>query len=140
MASAKKPMRKRVVGRNHLKGRRAARNTIVDAVERLLEMQTIERPLPDGVPDDGSKLVLVTSHRRESWGTELENICDALIELVERFPETRVVYPVHLNPNVCTTVEARLGSRDRVHVQPPSADRQNALKPVARTVPSFAAW
>jgi UDP-N-acetylglucosamine 2-epimerase (non-hydrolysing) len=95
-------------------------NTIVDAVERLLEMQTIDRPLPDGVPDDGSKLVLVTSHRRESWGTELENICDALIELVERFPEIRVVYPVHLNPNVCTTVEAKLGSRDRVHLVPPA--------------------
>lgn len=94
-------------------------NTIVDAVERLLEMQTIELPLPAGVPDDGSKLVLVTSHRRESWGTELENICDSILELVKRFPEIRVVYPVHLNPNVSTTVEARLGNRDRVHLVPP---------------------
>jgi UDP-N-acetylglucosamine 2-epimerase (non-hydrolysing) len=94
-------------------------NTIVDAVERLLEMQTIEHPLPEGVPDDGSQLVLVTSHRRESWGAELENICDALVQLVERFPRIRVVYPVHLNPNVCTTVEARLGNRDRVHLIAP---------------------
>jgi UDP-N-acetylglucosamine 2-epimerase (non-hydrolysing) len=94
-------------------------NTIVDAVERLEEMQTIEHPLPEGVPDDGSQLVLVTSHRRESWGTELENICDALVQLVERFPKIRVVYPVHLNPNVCSTVEARLGNRDRVHLIPP---------------------
>lgn len=94
-------------------------NTIVDAVERLLEMQTIEHPLPEGVPDDGSQLVLVTSHRRESWGAELENICDALVQLVERFPKIRVVYPVHLNPNVCTTVEARLGNRDRVHLIAP---------------------
>src|ERR1700680_4541154 len=94
-------------------------NTIVDAVERLLEMQTIEHPLPEGVPDDGSKLVLVTSHRRESWGAELENICDSIVELVQRFPEVRVVYPVHLNPNVRNTVEARLGDRDRVHLVPP---------------------
>jgi UDP-N-acetylglucosamine 2-epimerase (non-hydrolysing) len=94
-------------------------NTIVDAVERLLEMQTIEHPLPAGVPDDGSRLVLVTSHRRESWGAELENICDSLVELVARFPQIRVVYPVHLNPNVTTTVEARLGNRDRVHLIPP---------------------
>jgi UDP-N-acetylglucosamine 2-epimerase (non-hydrolysing) len=94
-------------------------NTIVDAVERLLEMQTIEHPLPNGVPDDGSKLVLVTSHRRESWGAELENICDSIVELVQRFPEVRVVYPVHLNPNVRNTVEARLGNRDRVHLVPP---------------------
>jgi UDP-N-acetylglucosamine 2-epimerase (non-hydrolysing) len=94
-------------------------NTIVDAVERLLEMQTIEYPLPVDVPDDGAKLVLVTSHRRESWGTELENICDAIVELVQRFPEIRVIYPVHLNPNVTSTVEARLANRDRVHLIPP---------------------
>lgn len=94
-------------------------NTIVDAVEKLLEMQTIEHPLPAGVPDDGSRLVLVTSHRRESWGTELENICDSILELVQRFPDIRVIYPVHLNPNVSTTVQARLLNRDRVHLVPP---------------------
>lgn len=94
-------------------------NTIVDAVDRLLEMQTIEHPLPEGVPDDGSPLVLVTSHRRESWGAELENICEAILELVERFPHIRVVYPVHMNPNVRTTVEALLGNRDCVHLIPP---------------------
>jgi len=94
-------------------------NTIVDAVEKLQEMQTIEHPLPEGVPDDGSRLVLVTSHRRESWGAELENICDSILELVRRFPEIRVVYPVHLNPNVSGTVEARLGNRERVHLVPP---------------------
>jgi UDP-N-acetylglucosamine 2-epimerase (non-hydrolysing) len=94
-------------------------NTIVDAVEKLQEMQSIEHPLPAGVPDDGSRLVLVTSHRRESWGAELENICDSILELVRRFPEIRVVYPVHLNPNVSSTVEARLGNRERVHLVPP---------------------
>jgi UDP-N-acetylglucosamine 2-epimerase (non-hydrolysing) len=94
-------------------------NTIVDAVERLLEMQTIEHPLPEGVPDDGSRLVLLTSHRRESWGVELENICDSILELVQRFSDIRVIYPVHLNPNVSTTVQARLGNRDRVHLVPP---------------------
>ena len=94
-------------------------NTIVDSVHRLLQMQTIEHPLPEGVPDDGAPLVLMTSHRRESWGVELENICDSILELVERFPHIRIVYPVHLNPNVCSTVEARLGNRDRVHLIPP---------------------
>jgi UDP-N-acetylglucosamine 2-epimerase (non-hydrolysing) len=94
-------------------------NTIVDSVKRLLEMESIEHPLPDGVPDDGSPLVLMTSHRRESWGAELENICDSILELIERFPHIRVVYPVHMNPNVVSTVEARLGKRDRVHLIPP---------------------
>jgi UDP-N-acetylglucosamine 2-epimerase (non-hydrolysing) len=94
-------------------------NTIVDSVEKLLEMQTIDHPLPEGVPDDESPLVLVTSHRRESWGTELENICNAILDLVGRFPHIRVIYPVHLNPNVVSTVEAMLGNRERVHLVPP---------------------
>lgn len=94
-------------------------NTIVDAVDRLLEMHTIDHPLPDGVPDDGSRIVLLTSHRRESWGTELENICDAILEIVERFPDVRVIYPVHLNPNVRGTVQTKLSNRDRVHLIPP---------------------
>jgi UDP-N-acetylglucosamine 2-epimerase (non-hydrolysing) len=93
-------------------------NTIVDSVEKLLEMQTIDLPLPDGVPDD-SPLVLVTSHRRESWGIELENICQAILTLVETFPHVRVIYPVHLNPNVRATVEALLGNRDRIHLIAP---------------------
>jgi UDP-N-acetylglucosamine 2-epimerase (non-hydrolysing) len=54
-------------------------NTIVDSVETLLRKRVIDQPLPDGVPDDGSAMILVTSHRRESWGTELENICDAIL-------------------------------------------------------------
>jgi UDP-N-acetylglucosamine 2-epimerase (non-hydrolysing) len=94
-------------------------NTIVDSVEKLLEMQTIECPLPPGVPDDGSPIVLVTSHRRESWGEELEEICTAILQLVERFPEICVVYPVHMNPNVRGTVEAMLGNGERVHLITP---------------------
>jgi UDP-N-acetylglucosamine 2-epimerase (non-hydrolysing) len=94
-------------------------NTVVDSVEHLLQMQAIDYPLPEGVPDDGSRLILVTSHRRESWGTELENICNSILELVETYPQIRVVYPVHLNPNVSTTVRALLGRRERIHLVPP---------------------
>lgn len=94
-------------------------NTIVDSVEKLLAMQSLDYPLPAGVPDDDSPLVLVTSHRRESWGVELENICRALLTLVETFPHIRVIYPVHMNPNVRATVEALLGNRDRIHLIAP---------------------
>jgi len=94
-------------------------NTVVDAVHALMKMGAMDQPLPDGIPDDGSKIVLVTSHRRESWGGDLENICAALRTLVFRFPEVRVVYPVHLNPNVRGTVQECLGGVDRVHLTPP---------------------
>jgi UDP-N-acetylglucosamine 2-epimerase (non-hydrolysing) len=94
-------------------------NTIVDSVEKLLELETIDHPLPAGVPDDDSPLVLVTSHRRESWGIELENICQAILTLVQEFSHIRVIYPVHLNPNVRDTVETLLGNRDRIHLIAP---------------------
>jgi UDP-N-acetylglucosamine 2-epimerase (non-hydrolysing) len=63
--------------------------------------------------------LLITSHRRESWGTELENICDAIAEIVTAFPDVRAIYPVHMNPNVRATVMSRLGSLDRVHLIEP---------------------
>lgn len=91
-------------------------NTVVDSVEMLQEMKALERPLPAGIPDDASRIILITSHRRESWGVELENICGAIQDLVERFDDVRVIYPVHLNPNVRNTVLARLNNIDRVHL------------------------
>jgi UDP-N-acetylglucosamine 2-epimerase (non-hydrolysing) len=94
-------------------------NTVVDAAEMLVEMRMANHPLPEDVPNDGRRLILVTSHRRESWGAELENICGAISDLVERFDDVRVIYPVHMNPNVRNTVEARLGNVDRVHLTAP---------------------
>jgi UDP-N-acetylglucosamine 2-epimerase (non-hydrolysing) len=94
-------------------------NTVVDAVEMLVKMQMADQELPPSVPNDGSRILLITSHRRESWGTELENICDAIADIVTAFPDVRAVYPVHMNPNVRTTVMSRLGSLDRVHLIEP---------------------
>jgi len=94
-------------------------NTVVDAVKMLVDMQMADQPLPTGVPDDGSRILLITSHRRESWGTELENICDAIREIVTSFSDVRAIYPVHMNPNVRETVTARLGNLDRVHLIEP---------------------
>ena len=49
---------------------------------------------------NGRKLVLITGHRRENFGTGFINICEAIKELTRRFPEVDFVYPMHLNPNV----------------------------------------
>jgi len=50
--------------------------------------------------DHTKKIVLVTGHRRESFGKPLGNICHAIRELSSYFPDVEIVYPVHLNPNV----------------------------------------
>lgn len=54
----------------------------------------------------GKRLVLVTSHRRESWGHQLQNICEAIKEPVPRHPDVVMVYPVHPNPLVKETAAA----------------------------------
>ncbi len=93
-------------------------NTVVDAVETLLQLRAINHSLPADIPEN-CRMVLVTSHRRESWGVELENICGAIRELVECFPDVHVVYPVHMNPNVRKTVDARLRGVERIHLTEP---------------------
>jgi len=68
---------------------------------------------------DGKRLVFVTSHRRESFGAGLENICRALLGTVERYPDTVIVYPVHLNPNVGGTVYRLLNGHPRIKLTEP---------------------
>jgi UDP-N-acetylglucosamine 2-epimerase (non-hydrolysing) len=55
------------------------------------------------------RLVLVTGHRRESFGTGFENICRALAAIAAAHPQVDIVYPVHLNPNVQEPVRRLLG-------------------------------
>jgi UDP-N-acetylglucosamine 2-epimerase (non-hydrolysing) len=89
-------------------------NTVVDA---LLQMRPkIERrPLPVKIAPE-SRLILVTAHRRENFGQPLENICQALIRLIQEFPDIEIVYPVHPNPHVRQTVYALLSRVQRLHL------------------------
>ena len=72
----------------------------------------------NGAPE-AHKLVLVTGHRRESFGPGFENICAALRELVESRQDVGVIYPVHLNPNVQQPVRRILGDHPRIQLIPP---------------------
>ena len=56
----------------------------------------------------GRRLILVTAHRRENFGRPLEEICLALRDLIKKFPDVEVLYPVHLNPNVGEAVRKTL--------------------------------
>jgi UDP-N-acetylglucosamine 2-epimerase (non-hydrolysing) len=94
-------------------------NTVVDAL-LLMARQPNEwadsfvRSLPEG-----TRLILVTTHRRENFGQPLLNICAAIRSLVERYDDIHVVLPVHLNPNVRDTVHALLGGLPKVTLLPP---------------------
>jgi UDP-N-acetylglucosamine 2-epimerase (non-hydrolysing) len=95
-------------------------NTVIDTLRALsvLPHSWENTPLAD-IPDDNSRLVLVTSHRRESWGADQEHMCMALKDLVKQHKDIRVIYPVHMNPNVRGTVNALLQNVERIHLTEP---------------------
>ena len=97
-------------------------NTVIDALhivtKRLAEdaelQQSVRGELAEFGYDvnrlnKGRKLVLITGHRRENFGEGFLNICHAIKNLAERYPDTDFVYPVHLNPNVRKPVFEILG-------------------------------
>lgn len=88
-------------------------NTVVDALfmaRDALASSTPEAPELRALDQPGRSIILVTAHRRESFGTSLQNICLAVRDLVDRNPDVLVIFPVHLNPNVRDQVEAILRS------------------------------
>lgn len=68
--------------------------------------------------DKKKKLILVTGHRRESFGDGFENICKAILELSQR-DDVQIVYPVHLNPNVQEPVQRLLAEQANIHLISP---------------------
>jgi UDP-N-acetylglucosamine 2-epimerase (non-hydrolysing) len=69
--------------------------------------------------DFSKRIVLVTGHRRESFGEGFENICRAILKMAQNHNEIEVVYPVHLNPNVREPVKKYLGGMDNIHILDP---------------------
>ena len=91
-------------------------NTAVDAV---LWCAAQPAPALPSVIEQAGKFILVTSHRRESWGEPLARTCRALREIARRFPEFPIIYPVHPNPIVRQTADKILGKEKRVHLLDP---------------------
>ena len=90
-------------------------NTGIDAVLYMadaLQKGAISVPSWEGL-DSSKKLVVVTAHRRESFGDGIEQICEALATLATR-DDVQIVYPVHRNPNVLGPVTRRLGALPNV--------------------------
>jgi UDP-N-acetylglucosamine 2-epimerase (non-hydrolysing) len=99
-------------------------NTVIDAllavVEKIRDQPELDHALASRFPflDPGKRLVLVTGHRRENFGSGFEQICQALKAIAER-GDTQVVYPVHLNPNVQEPVNRVLSGQSSVHLIEP---------------------
>jgi UDP-N-acetylglucosamine 2-epimerase len=94
-------------------------NTVIDALLMACEMTRRHRPSLPELPEralDGHRLILVTGHRRESFGKPFEQFCLALRDIVRAHADTVLVYPVHLNPNVQRPVNEILGAVDRIHL------------------------
>jgi len=98
-------------------------NTVVDALlETVRRERAQSRPWQRKYAMLGDhRLVLVTGHRRESFGSGLEDICRAIGSLAERFSDVQFIYPVHLNPKVQEPVRRLLAHPANVHLVEPAA-------------------
>ena len=100
-------------------------NTVIDALFFVKKKLTEDNVL--GLELDGKfafldcnkKLILVTGHRRESFGEGFESICKALLKIVESHHDVEVLYPVHLNPKVQEPVRRILGEKKGIHLIEP---------------------
>jgi UDP-N-acetylglucosamine 2-epimerase (non-hydrolysing) len=103
-------------------------NTVIDAL--FMERERQRRPeveerlrarLRERIGSDYGErpFVLITGHRRENFGAGFDQICDALAELAARFVDHLFIYPVHLNPNVQTVVNRRLGATENIRLIEP---------------------
>ena len=100
-------------------------NTVIDALHQVVSKIDTDTQLstqfaaqfPYGVGE--RRLILVTGHRRESFGAGFENICQALQQIAAQFPDADVVYPVHLNPNVREPVYRLLSNSPNVYLIEP---------------------
>jgi UDP-N-acetylglucosamine 2-epimerase (non-hydrolysing) len=100
-------------------------NTVIDALlmikNKIDNDLALSKKLSLSFPmiDENKKLILVTGHRRESFGDGFERICEALAQTAERYPNAQIIYPMHLNPNVREPVNRILSAIDNIYLIEP---------------------
>ncbi len=100
-------------------------NTVTDALQwvvaKLESSDSESTRLAAQFPflDQNRQMILVTGHRRESFGSGFENICEALKRVALKYPDCQIVYPVHLNPNVREPVNRLLAGIDNIYLIEP---------------------
>ena len=95
-------------------------NTVIDALRTTVSKEyRFTTPLLNELDYTARKVVLVTCHRRENYGKPMASIMTALRRLADDFPETELVYPVHLSPVVQEAAAQYLSGHPRIHLIPP---------------------
>ena len=88
-------------------------NTVIDAQHWVCDVKGVQRKV------NGQGHVLVTVHRRENWGDDVEEICHAVADIAAQHPTLKVLFPVHLNPIIQAPVHRILGKLHNVTLTPP---------------------
>ncbi|AZC58680.1 UDP-N-acetylglucosamine 2-epimerase [Pseudomonas chlororaphis subsp. piscium] len=100
-------------------------NTVIDALLNVVEKLESNTKLNQQFSEQfkflsaGRRLILVTGHRRESFGDGFERICMSLASIAREFDDVEIVYPVHLNPNVREPVNRLLSGIENIHLIEP---------------------
>jgi len=95
-------------------------NTVIDALYLALKKpHEIRNSVLKRIDFAKKRVILLTSHRRENWGLPLENICLSIKQLVHKYSDLEIVYPVHPNPNVRNTVKRILKNTSRISLTNP---------------------
>lgn len=91
-------------------------NTAIDALKITVKD---EYSHPELVWAQGSKLIMITAHRRENLGQPMHNMFRAIRRVLEEHPEVKAIYPIHMNPVVRKAAEEELSGLDRIHIIEP---------------------
>ncbi|NJL78813.1 MAG: UDP-N-acetylglucosamine 2-epimerase (non-hydrolyzing) [Richelia sp. RM2_1_2] len=101
-----------VLGEIHMTG-----NTVIDA---LLNVAKSEPPCHvPGLEWGNYRVILATVHRRENWGEPLESIAKSFLQILDKFPDTALLLPLHRNPTVREPLQAMLGNHPRIFLTEP---------------------
>jgi len=102
-------------------------NTVIDALlwtrkKLLSNKETVQKLLAQyDYLDNNKKLILVTGHRRENFGSGLASICTALKRISLQYDDVQIVYPLHMNPNVMVPVHKALDGIHNIHLIEPQS-------------------
>ena len=90
-------------------------NTVIDALNFVMDQTGFQNT----TSTNGRRQILVTMHRRENFGEPMNNVCDAIDEILKKYPDVEVLFPVHPNPQVRELIHGRWANADRITLAEP---------------------